>query len=46
MIIASSSLWLLFYTAEWQPWLELVLFTALEGLFPVTWAMVGDFWPE
>jgi MFS transporter, OFA family, oxalate/formate antiporter len=44
MIIASFSLYLLFsYTAEWQLWLALVLFTVVEGLFPVTWATVGDF---
>jgi MFS family permease len=28
---------------EWQLWLALVLFTVVEGLFPVTWATVGDF---
>jgi sugar phosphate permease len=44
MIIASLSIYLLFsYTAEWQLWLALVLFTVVEGLFPVTWATVGDF---
>ena len=44
MIIASFSVYLLFsYTAEWQLWLALVLFTVVEGLFPVTWATVGDF---
>ena len=44
MIIASLSMYLLFsYTAEWQLWVALVLFTVVEGLFPVTWATVGDF---
>ena len=44
MTIASLSVYLLFsYTAEWQLWLALVLFTVIEGLFPVTWATVGDF---
>jgi sugar phosphate permease len=44
MIIASLSVYLLFsYTAEWQLWMALVLFTVVEGLFPVTWATVGDF---
>jgi MFS family permease len=44
MIIASLSVYLLFSnTAEWQLWLALVLFTVVEGLFPVTWATVGDF---
>jgi sugar phosphate permease len=44
MIIASLSVYLLFsYTAEWQLWLALALFTVVEGLFPVTWATVGDF---
>ena len=44
MMIASLSVYLLFSnTAEWQLWLALVLFTVVEGLFPVTWATVGDF---
>jgi sugar phosphate permease len=44
MIVASLSVYLLFSnTAEWQLWLALVLFTVVEGLFPVTWATVGDF---
>ena len=44
MIIASLSVYLLFSnTAESQLWLALVLFTVVEGLFPVTWATVGDF---
>jgi sugar phosphate permease len=44
MMIASLSVYLLFsYAAEWQLWLALVLFTVVEGLFPVTWATVGDF---
>jgi sugar phosphate permease len=44
MIIASLSVYLLFSnTAQWQLWLALVLFTVVEGLFPVTWATVGDF---
>lgn len=44
MIIASLSVYLLFSnTAEWQLWLALMLFTVVEGLFPVTWATVGDF---
>jgi MFS family permease len=44
MMIASLSVYLLFSNkAEWQLWLALVLFTVVEGLFPVTWATVGDF---
>lgn len=44
MMIASVSLFLLFTaTMEWQLWTALALFTVLEGLFPVTWATVGDF---
>jgi MFS family permease len=44
MMIASLSVYLLFSgTAEWQLWIALVLFTVVEGLFPVTWATVGDF---
>jgi sugar phosphate permease len=44
MMIASTSLFLLFFgTEKWQLWIALASFTALEGLFPVTWATVGDF---
>jgi sugar phosphate permease len=44
MVIASLSVYLLFAgAAEWQLWAALVLFTVVEGLFPVTWATVGDF---
>jgi len=44
MMIASASLLLLFFgTEKWQLWIALASFTALEGLFPLTWATVGDF---
>jgi len=44
MMIASASLFLLFFgTEKWQLWIALASFTVLEGLFPVTWATVGDF---
>jgi MFS family permease len=44
MIIASASLFLLFFgTEKWQLWIALASLTVLEGLFPVTWATVGDF---
>jgi MFS family permease len=44
MIIASGSIFLIFTaTLAWQLWIALALFTVLEGLFPVTWATVGDF---
>lgn len=44
MMIASLSMYLLFSgTSEWQLWVALALFTVIEGLFPVTWATVGDF---
>ncbi|MDZ4343947.1 MAG: MFS transporter [Candidatus Binatia bacterium] len=44
MMIASASLFLLFFeTEKWQLWIALASLTVLEGLFPVTWATVGDF---
>ncbi len=44
MMIASVSLFLLFTgTEQWQLWAALASLTVLEGLFPVTWATVGDF---
>lgn len=44
MMVASGSLFLLFKGTEtWQLWIALASFTVIEGLFPVTWATVGDF---
>jgi sugar phosphate permease len=44
MVIASVSIYLLFESAqEWLLGIGLVLFSVLEGLFPVTWATVGDY---
>jgi MFS family permease len=42
--IASLSLLLIFRgDNDWQLWPALVLFSLFEGLFPVTWATVSDF---
>jgi MFS family permease len=44
MAVASLSLLLIFRGGtDWQLWLALPLFTIFEGLFPVTWATVSDF---
>lgn len=44
MALASVALYCLFQgTQEWQLWLAVSLFSLFEGLFPVTWATVGDF---
>ncbi len=44
MVMASLSLFLIFRgNMEWQLWPALILFTLFEGLFPVTWATVSDF---
>ncbi|MDH3445110.1 MAG: MFS transporter, partial [Deltaproteobacteria bacterium] len=45
MVIASLSLFLIFRgDLDWQLWPALALFTIFEGLFPVTWATVSDFY--
>jgi MFS family permease len=44
MLLGSLSVYLLFQgTQSWQLWLAVLLFSVFEGLFPVTWATVGDF---
>jgi MFS family permease len=44
MAIASLSLLLIFRgDTDWHLWPALVLFSLFEGLFPVTWATVSDF---
>jgi len=44
MMLGSISIYLLFRgNAAWQLWIAVLLFSAFEGLFPVTWATVGDF---
>jgi len=44
MLLGSLSVYLLFMgTQSWQLWLAVLLFSVFEGLFPVTWATVGDF---
>jgi sugar phosphate permease len=44
MVLGSVSVYLLFHgTQEWQLWVAVLLFSVFEGLFPVTWATVGDF---
>ncbi|HET7004443.1 MAG TPA: MFS transporter [Candidatus Binatia bacterium] len=44
MLLGSLSVYLLFEgTQAWQLWLAVLLFSVFEGLFPVTWATVGDF---
>ena len=44
MVLGSLSVYLLFNgTQAWQLWLAVLLFSVFEGLFPVTWATVGDF---
>jgi MFS family permease len=45
ILIASLSLLLIFRgNTDWQLWPGLALFTLFEGLFPVTWATVSDFY--
>jgi len=45
MILGSVSIYFLFHgSAAWQLWIALLLFSVFEGLFPVTWATVGDFY--
>jgi MFS family permease len=45
ILIASLSLLLIFRgDTDWQLWPGLALFTLFEGLFPVTWATVSDFY--
>jgi MFS family permease len=44
MVLGSLSIYFLFHgTHAWQLWLAVLLFSVFEGLFPVTWATVGDF---
>lgn len=44
MALGSVALYCLFQgTQEWQLWVAVSLFSLFEGLFPVTWATVGDF---
>lgn len=44
MILGSLSMLCLFQGSQsWQLWIALLLFSVFEGLFPVTWATVGDF---
>ena len=44
MRLGSLSIYFLFQgTQTWQLWIAVLLFNAFEGLFPVTWATVGDF---
>jgi sugar phosphate permease len=44
MLLGSVSVYLLFQgTQTWQLWIAVLLFSVFEGLFPVTWATVGDF---
>ncbi|MGH7887459.1 MAG: MFS transporter [Candidatus Binatia bacterium] len=44
MILGSVSIYFLFVgRAPWQLWIAVLLFSVFEGLFPVTWATVGDF---
>jgi MFS family permease len=44
MVLGSVSIYFLFHGRQtWQLWIALLLFSVFEGLFPVTWATVGDF---
>ncbi|HSQ14421.1 MAG TPA: MFS transporter [Candidatus Deferrimicrobium sp.] len=44
MVLGSVSVYFLFQgTQAWQLWFAVLLFSVFEGLFPVTWATVGDF---
>jgi MFS family permease len=45
ILLASLSLFLIFRgDTDWLLWPALALFTIFEGLFPVTWATVSDFY--
>jgi MFS family permease len=44
MALGSVSIYCLFQgTQTWQLWIAILLFNSFEGLFPVTWATVGEF---
>ena len=44
MVLGSVSIYFLFHGRQtWQLWSALLLFSVFEGLFPITWATVGDF---
>lgn len=44
MVLGSLSIYFLFAGSQaWQLWVAVLLFSVFEGLFPVTWATVGDF---
>jgi MFS family permease len=44
MILGSLSVYFLFVGEDpWRLWISVLLFSVFEGLFPVTWATVGDF---
>ncbi len=44
MMLGSVSIYFLFHgSTAWQFWIAVLLFSVFEGLFPVTWATVGDF---
>jgi MFS family permease len=44
MVLGSVSIYFLFHGRyTWQLWIALLLFSVFEGLFPITWATVGDF---
>ena len=44
MMLGSVSIYFLFHgNAAWHLWIAILLFSVFEGLFPVTWATVGDF---
>ena len=44
MMLGSLSIYFLFHgNSAWQLWIAVLLFSVFEGLFPVTWATVGDF---
>ena len=44
MALASIAIYCLFRGKDpWQLWMAMPLFCLFEGLFPVTWATVGDF---
>jgi len=44
MLAGTAGLLLMIYgKGEWPLWLSIALFTAVESIFPVSWATVGDF---
>ncbi|MSP36896.1 MAG: MFS transporter [Deltaproteobacteria bacterium] len=44
MLLGSVAIYFLFNGRQlWQLWIALLLFSVFEGLFPTTWATVGDF---